>query len=130
MTKTLTLETNPAILKTPAVSLAGGILLMTPKLGADFWHWRVAITDKNAIVGFPKFGVVGCGFQHEAEDWNTNLPVSCASETIWEHIKKNAGDRRITKALAIRAIDMIRTAALESGAIDEAQIKRMREAGR
>jgi hypothetical protein len=81
-------------------------ILITPAITPDFWLYRVALTSKNAIVAFPKFGTIGIGFQNE-EDWNTNLPYTCAAEEICDHIKHNAADRKITRPMIIEAIKAI-----------------------
>lgn len=89
-------------------------MLVTPPLDETFWLWRVPVSRDQAIVAFPKFGTVGCGFQHEHDDWNTNLPISCSSEEIYNHIKRNKGDRNIKKADCIKAIEIIRKAVKQS----------------
>lgn len=110
----LTLETNPSILKHqdphPAVAI-------TPAIKPEFWHWRVQVGEKQASAAFPKFFTIGCGFQYEEADWNTNLPIGCESEKIYQHIKCNRGEKGIKKADCIRAIDMLREAAIAAGAI-------------
>lgn len=79
---------------------------LPPPIDENWWLWRVAVSENQAIVAFPKFGSIGCGFQKE-EDWNTNLPISEAAEDIYEHIKHNKGDDTIPKARCIKAIEMI-----------------------
>ena len=90
--------------------LAGGRVLITPPVGDDWWLFRVAVSDKQAVIGFPKFGIVGVGFQVEKDDWNTNLPSSCDANRIYEHIKANKGDDAIPKARCVKAIEMIQAA--------------------
>ena len=51
----------------------GGVLMVTPALSESYWAYRVKLSDKQAMLGFPKFGTIGIGFAIE-EDWNTNLP--------------------------------------------------------
>lgn len=117
----LIVETNPSVLTHrdphPAISI-------TPNIAPDFWHWRVRLTEKQALLAFPKFGSIGCGFAVE-EDWNSNLPVDCSTEEIYKHIRHNKGDKRISKADCYRAIDMLRNAALAAGEITEDSIKYM-----
>ena len=87
-------------------------ILITPPVGReDFWLFRVKLSDNQAIVGFPKFNTVGIGFQKEKENWNTNLPFSCSTERIFNHIKKNKGSKSIRKSDCMQAIQMIREAA-------------------
>lgn len=84
-----------------------GPVSLTPSIDEDYWAYRVRLSDRQAIVGFPKFGTVGIGFAVE-EDWNTNLPYGCATEEIYEHIEHNKGDEAITREDCIAAIEMIR----------------------
>jgi hypothetical protein len=107
------------------ITHSAGTILVTPPIGEDFWLMRVRLSDKQAIVAFPKFTTIGCGFQRE-EDWNTNLPLGCTSEEIYNHIKRNKGDDGIPEADCVRAIDMLRDEAVKVGAISQADIDRMR----
>ena len=84
-------------------------VLLTPAIDEDYWLYRVQLTDTQAIVAFPKFGIIGIGFAKE-EDWNTNLPSSVAAESIYAHIKHNKGDGSISRKDCIAAINMIRVA--------------------
>lgn len=88
--------------------LSPGVLI-TPPIDESFWLMRVPVSDKQAIVCFPKFGVIGIGFQHE-EDWNTNLPSSCPAVQIYNHIKHNKGDDSISDASCIQAIELLQQA--------------------
>ena len=67
-------------------------VLMTPPITADYWAYRVQLTDTQAIVGFPKFFTIGIGFADEPWSWNTNLPYTQSAEAITEHIWQNHGD--------------------------------------
>jgi hypothetical protein len=89
--------------------MAGGAIMCTPPIDKDYWLFRVAVSEKQAIVCFPKFGTFGIGFQVE-EDWNTNLPYTCNSREIYNHIKHNKGDESITDADCLEAIRMIKQA--------------------
>lgn len=81
------------------------VVMTTPPIDEDYWIFRVAVSDDQAVVGFMKFGVVGVGFQHEDADWNTNLPSDCDAERIYEHCKANSrGADRKTCIAAIRLI--------------------------
>lgn len=90
----------------------GNTLLITPPLNEDFWIFRVAVSDKQAIVGFPKFMTIGIGFQVEEADWNTNLPFTSDAEELYEHIKENKGDGP-TKEDCLAAIRMVQEAAAQ-----------------
>ena len=90
--------------------IAGGAILFTPAVGKDdYWSYRVKLSKKQAIIGFPKFGLTGIGFAVES-DWNTNLPSGSDTLEIYNHIKHNKGDKSITKATCIKAIKMIQDA--------------------
>ncbi len=92
-----------------------GPLMITPPISEDYWAYRVRLTDEQSIVGFPKFGTVGIGFAIE-DDWNTNLPYTCGTEEIYEHIKHNAGDPAITRDACTAAIKLVQDAATEDRA--------------
>lgn len=84
----------------------GGIMV-TPNIDEDYWLYRVPLTDDQAIVGFPKFGVVGIGFQYENDDWNLNLPSGEDAIKIYNHIRRNKGNSNISRGRCIEAILMI-----------------------
>lgn len=84
----------------------GGVVMFTPPLGEDFWIYRVKLRHGQAIIGFPKFGQIGCGFSKET-DWNTNLPINCKAEEIFNHIKHNKRFSDISRAECLEAIRAI-----------------------
>jgi len=86
-----------------------GPLMLTPMVDEDYWQYRVRLTDTQAILGFPKYSTVGIGFAIE-EDWNTNLPYTCGTEEIFNHIKHNKSDDAISDEDCIEAIRMIQEA--------------------
>jgi len=88
------------------IKLNNQIIMFTPPLDEDYWLFRVQLTDKQAVVGFPKFRTIGIGFQVE-DDWNTNLPYTCESEKIYDHIKHNKADDSISDEACIEAIKAI-----------------------
>lgn len=93
--------------KAGASILAGGKILVTPAVGQeDYWVYRVKLSDEQAIIAFPKFFTLGIGFAKE-EDWNTNLPYSCETDKIYNHIKHNKGNKAIKAANVRRAIKLI-----------------------
>lgn len=106
----LTLERRDQQDKTP--QLAGGLVSITPPIDEDYWAYRVRLSDSQAIVGFPKFGTIGIGFAVE-EDWNTNLPYTCDTDQIFEHIAHNKGDDEIADDAVRAAITLVRAAARE-----------------
>lgn len=90
----------------------GGLVMITPPIGKDYWMFRVELTNSQAVVGFPKFGTIGIGFQRE-EDWNTNLPYQAETEDILNHIRHNKGDDSISDDDVRAAIVEIQEAAKE-----------------
>src|SRR5260221_8530024 len=73
------------------------------------WSSDVCSSDL-AIVGFPKFGTIGIGFAQE-EDWNTNLPYTCPTQQIYDHIKHNKKYDEIADDTCVEAIRLIQEAA-------------------
>ena len=90
----------------------GGGIMVTPVLGGDYWAYRVRLTEKQAVIGFPKFGVIGIGFAVEDADWNSNLPSSSPAREIAAHIAINKGDDSIDEADVYAAIRLIQDAVL------------------
>ena len=84
-------------------SVGAGVVMITPPIDGAYWIMRVQLSDKQAIVCFPKFGTIGIGFQEE-KDWNTNLPYTCDVLKIFNHIKHNKGDEAILDDTCILAI--------------------------
>lgn len=105
----LTLELNANMVKDdpPLKVLGGGIALITPPLDESYWLARVKVSENQAVVAFPKFGLIGIGFQHEDEDWNTNLPSKVPAEEIFDHIKENS--RGADRATCVAAIELLRS---------------------
>jgi len=83
-----------------------GAIAVTPPLDEGYWIYRVPLKHGQAIVAFPKFFTVGCGFAQE-EDWNTNLPISCSASEIYNHIEHNKKYDDITREECIAAIEAI-----------------------
>jgi len=108
-TRTLVLETKDQPDQTAKLGDRKTTLLLTPPIGESYWLYRVRLTDRQAIVGFPKFFTIGIGFAAE-EDWNTNLPYTCDAEEIYRHIRHNKADDTISDADCLTAIRMIQDA--------------------
>lgn len=89
----------------------GGAML-TPAIDENYWAYRVLLSEKQAVVGFPKFMTIGIGFAVE-EDWNTNFPYTCGTDEIFEHIKHNKGDDAISDDDVRTAIALVQAAARE-----------------
>ena len=106
MNSELKLEVNAKFAPTDGPLIAGNaVVMITPPLDEDYWLARVQVSDDQAVVCFPKFGTIGVGFQHEDEDWNTNLPYWCDAAEIYDHIKENG--RKAAREKCIQAIKMV-----------------------
>ena len=104
----MNIETKEQADLTPTIhTQRGGTLVMTPPIGGGYWKYRVVLSDKQAIVGFPKFFTIGIGFQNEEYDGNTNLPYTKDAEIIFNHIADNKGDDSISDQDCIAAIKLI-----------------------
>lgn len=90
-------------------TLHAGPAMVTPLIDEDYWAYRVRLTDMQAIVAFPKFFTIGVGFAQE-EDWNTNLPYTCDTDKIWQHIRHNKADDGISDEDCVAAIRLIQDA--------------------
>jgi hypothetical protein len=111
----LVLEMNEKFTKAQdtLTSASGMRIMITPPLDKDYWLFRVQLVKDQAVVGFPKFGLIGIGFAIEEEDWNTNLPSSTYTNDIVEHIWVNRKYKSITKDMVMRAVTMIQAAAAD-----------------
>ncbi len=94
------------------------VLMISPTTGDDYWMFRVKLCKDQAVVGFPKFGMIGVGMALE-ENGNTNLPL-CAIYTpeknakrITKHIKCNKKYKSITIKMIEDAIILIEKGAAE-----------------
>ena len=92
--------------------LAGGLALVTPPIDEAYWTFRVQVSKNQAVIGFPKFNTIGIGFQHEDKDWNTNLPFTCETKKIYNHIADTR--RGADPKTCIKAIQMIQAAVAEA----------------
>lgn len=101
----LTLERRTEANRTAVV----GPVSVSPSVDEDYWAYRVRLSDTQAVLGFPKHSTVGIGFAVE-EDWNSNLPFTCGTTEIFEHIRHNKGDDAIEDDAVVAAIRMIREA--------------------
>lgn len=91
-------------------------VMITPVLDENFWLVRVPLTEHQAVVVFPKFGLYGCGMQIEEQDWNTNLPLRGDGDEVWqavvfEHIKRNLYTAKsqevIPSLICLKAISLL-----------------------
>lgn len=95
-----------------ALRLEGINILITPPLNEEYWRYRVKLYEDQAILGFPKFGMIAIGFAQE-EDWNTNLPSSYEAQMIYDHIKHNKKYEQISDEDCLEAIRLIQQAVRE-----------------
>jgi hypothetical protein len=103
----LQVEVNQkAITQDPQFNADTTVVMFTPPVGESYWLARVKVSPDQAIVAFPKFGVIGCGFQQET-DWNTNLPLDFPAEKIFKHISHNKGADDIPDERCIEAITLL-----------------------
>jgi hypothetical protein len=91
-------------------TVIAGRMMFAPPVDEDYWLYRVKVGERQAVIGFPKFGSIGIGFAVEDADWNTNFPSSVDADVIYEHIKVNKGDEGISREDCLEAIGMIQEA--------------------
>lgn len=106
--KKLTLEVNSDLnVGNDTFKCGAGVVMITPDISEKYWLLRVKLNKKGqAIIGFPKFTLIGVGFAQET-DWNSNLPSTCEAEKIYNHIRHNKGSKSIQRADCLAAIKMI-----------------------
>ena len=106
----MNLEINSNCKDAEPLKIDNTTILITPPINENYWLFRVAVSEKQAVVGFEKFTTIGIGFQHET-DWNTNLPYQCSVQEIFDHIAENKGDDSIPDKDCMEAIQLIQDAA-------------------
>ena len=106
----MNLEINSNCKDAEPLEINNKTIMTTPLINEDYWVFRVAVSENQAIVGFEKFFTIGIGFQHE-EDWNTNLPYQSSAQKIFDHISHNKGDDSIPNKTCLEAIRLIQDAA-------------------
>lgn len=112
----LVLETRAEIKDETVIVKLGeklGTTMIAPVVSPTYWMFRVQLSPTQAILGFPKYGIIGIGFAQEDADWNLNLPAQCDAELIYDHIAENKGDDSITRERCIEAIKMVQAAAVK-----------------
>lgn len=87
-----------------------GPVSFSPALGEDYWAYRVRLTDRQAVLGFPKYTTIGVGFAVEDYSGNTNLPYTCDTDQILRHISGNKGDDSIADDKVRAAIALVQEA--------------------
>jgi hypothetical protein len=91
------------------INMGNAVIMITPPLDEDYWIMRIKLYRNQALVAFPKFGLIGVGFAIES-DWNTNLPYQTSPERLYEHIKINKKYDQLTKERCIEAIILLQAA--------------------
>ena len=81
-------------------------IMVCPPTSADYWMFRVKLHKDQAVLGFPKYGLIGVGFAIE-KDWNTNLPTNSGVSSIVNHIKHNRKYKAITDDMIKEAVELI-----------------------
>ena len=66
------------------------IIMFTPAINKEYYIMRVVLYKDQALVAFPKFGLIGVGFAIEEGSWNTNLPYQVEAERLYKHIRRKA----------------------------------------
>jgi len=95
-------------------------IMVCPPTGEDYWSFRVKLCKDQAVLGFPKYGLVGVGMALE-ENGNTNLPLHSPftaeenAENIADHIKCNKKYKSITRKMIVDAIILIDKGARQAG---------------
>jgi len=85
-------------------------VMITPPIDEYYWTFKIPLHKEQALVAFHKFGTLGIGFAIE-DDWNTNLPYTCDTNKIADHIWHNRKYPQITKKILIEAIEILKKAA-------------------
>lgn len=115
----LTLERRSQVDKTKTVDVGDATLSFTPAIDEDYWEYRVVVSDSEqpyqAVVGFPKFSTIGIGFAVEDADWNTNLPYTCDTDMIVDHIwvNRKLSDFDLPREKVAEAVRLVQEAARE-----------------
>ena len=109
----LTLERRDETNRTKSVGPID--LMLFP--GRELLGLPVRLTDRQAVIGFPKYSTIGIGYAVEEADWNSNLPYNCDAEMIVDHISDNKGDDSISRDDALAAIRLIQDAIAEDRSV-------------
>ena len=87
-----------------------GVIMFTPAINKEYYIMRVVLYKDQALVAFPKFGLIGVGFAIEEGSWNTNLPYQVEAERLYRHIRINKKYRAITKQTCLEGLKMLQEA--------------------
>lgn len=89
----LVLERKPEDNRTTVLTGPRATIALAPAVDEGYWSYRVKLNDRQAVLGFPKFGTIGIGFAVE-DDGNTNLPYTCETIDIVSHIWHNVDSEK------------------------------------
>jgi hypothetical protein len=87
-------------------------IMISPSVDENYWMFRVKLCNDQAVLGFPKLGMIGVGMALE-ENSNTNLPLHTEdtplanANRIYSHIKCNKKYKSITRQMIVDAIILI-----------------------
>jgi hypothetical protein len=73
--------------------------------GDDYWAYRVVLTERQAVIGFPVHGTIGIGFA--SGETGVHLPYRAMTDQIMRHIGKYKGDPEIPDEAVRAAIVLI-----------------------
>lgn len=82
-----------------------GVLSLGTSGGDDYWTYRVPLTERQAVIGFPVHGTTGIGFA--TGETGVHLPYRAGTEQIMRHIGKYKGDPEIPDEAVRAAIVLI-----------------------
>lgn len=83
-------------------------LMICPVVSKEYWLFRVKLCKDQAVLGFPKYGMVGVGMALEGNS-NTNLPL-CPIGTAEENGKRIARHIKVNKKYESITVQMIEDA--------------------
>lgn len=92
------------------IEVGATVIMFTPAISEDYWIMRIKLFRNQALVAFPKFGLIGVGFAVEKGSWNTNLPYQTPADHLYRHIECNKKYDQITKEHCLKAIKMLQAA--------------------
>lgn len=105
------LEINKNLKKQDTTITTGNYIFeISPIVDEDYFLFRIHLYKDQYLLAFPKFSTIGIGFAKEEKDWNCNLPYSCETITIYEHIKHNKGYKEIKRSEVLKAIELLQVA--------------------
>lgn len=103
------LEINPdCVDKTTHMFSGNNHIMISPAVDEEYWLFRVKLCKDQAVLGFPKCGMVGVGMAKEVHpNSNTNLPIHSNSspEKNGKHIAQHIKCNKKYKSITIKMIE-------------------------